>query len=116
MRAPELTILIGAAIAVVLIIVADVRRRSGRLSSNMLFVLRIILGVVFAILGVIGSVLPIMQGWVFFLLAALVLFPQSRFAIKALAKIEPRMPRLVRWLRSMGIGTERTPRDTMPVE
>jgi hypothetical protein len=116
MGAPELTVLTGAFVAVLLILIADARRRSGRLSPTMLFVLRILLGIIFAILGVIGSVLPIMQGWVFFLLAALVLFPQSRFAVKTLAKIEPRMPRLVRWLRSLGIGTERTARDTMPVE
>jgi uncharacterized membrane protein YbaN (DUF454 family) len=81
-----------------------------------ILVLRISLGIIFSILGVIGSVLPIMQGWVFFLLAALVLFPQSRFAIKACAKIEPRMPRMIRWLRGFGIGVERQPRDTMPAE
>jgi uncharacterized membrane protein YbaN (DUF454 family) len=82
----------------------------------MLLVLRISLGVVFSILGVIGSLLPIMQGWVFFLLAVLVLFPQSRFAIRACEKIEPRMPRLIAWLRGMGIGTARERRDTMPAE
>lgn len=70
----------------------------------MILILRITLGVVFTILGVIGSVLPIMQGWIFFLLAALVLFPNSSFAIKACNKIEPRMPRLVAWLRRRGIG------------
>jgi len=75
----------------------------------MLLILRITLGVVFTILGIIGSLLPVMQGWVFFLLAALVLFPQSRFAIKACAKIEPRMPRLVAWLRRNGIGIHRQP-------
>ncbi len=82
----------------------------------MLLFLRIALGIVFSILGVIGSLLPIMQGWVFFLLAALVLFPQSRFAIRACDKIEPRMPRLIGWLRSLGIGTQGQPRDTMPAE
>jgi len=69
----------------------------------MLF-LRILLGIIFAILGVIGSVLPVMQGWIFFLLAALVLFPKSKFAIKACDKIETRMPRLVAWMRRKGIG------------
>ena len=73
----------------------------------MLLIFRIILGIVFTILGVIGSLLPIMQGWVFFLLAALVLFPQSRFAVKACNKIEPRVPRIVAWLRRHGIGTIR---------
>jgi uncharacterized membrane protein YbaN (DUF454 family) len=73
----------------------------------MLFALRIFLGIIFIILGIIGSLLPIMQGWVFFLLAALVLFPRSRFAVKALKKVEPRMPRLVAWLRRRGIGSPR---------
>jgi len=49
----------------------------------------------------------VMQWWIFFLLAALVLFPQSRFAIKACDKIEPKMPRMVAWLRRRGIGTHR---------
>jgi uncharacterized membrane protein YbaN (DUF454 family) len=64
-----------------------------------MLLLRLFLGSLFLILGVIGSVLPIMQGWVFFLLAALVFFPKSRFAATALGKIEPRMPRLTAWLQ-----------------
>lgn len=70
----------------------------------MLLIIRISLGVVFTILGVIGSFLPIMQGWIFFLLAFLVLFPKSPLAAKVLHKIQPRMPRLVAWLRRQGIG------------
>jgi uncharacterized membrane protein YbaN (DUF454 family) len=70
----------------------------------MILLLRITLGIIFAILGVIGSLLPVMQGWIFFLLSALVLFPKSRFAVKACDKIEPRMPRLVAYLRKWGIG------------
>jgi uncharacterized membrane protein YbaN (DUF454 family) len=80
----------------------------------MLLALRIILGVLFTILGVIGSVLPVMQGWIFFLLAVLVLFPRSRFAIRALDKIEPRFPRLVAWLRARGLGVADHGRDTIP--
>lgn len=80
----------------------------------MLFVLRITLGVIFAILGVIGSLLPIMQGWIFFLLAVLVLFPRSSFAIKSCARIERRMPRLVARLRSWGIGVHRQHHDDDP--
>lgn len=79
----------------------------------MMLALRITLGIVFAILGVIGSLLPVMQGWLFFLLAALVLFPQSNFAVKALDKVEPKMPRLVLWLRRHGIGKRRD-HDTIP--
>ena len=70
----------------------------------MLLFIRISLGVVFTILGIIGSLLPIMQGWVFFLLAFLVLFPKSPMAVKVLAKVEPRMPRFVAWMRRQGIG------------
>ena len=77
----------------------------------MLFILRITLGIVFFILGIIGSLLPIMQGWIFFLLSALVLFPRSRFAVKACQKIEPKMPRLVARLRRWGIGIPGVDRD-----
>jgi uncharacterized membrane protein YbaN (DUF454 family) len=65
----------------------------------MMLILRILLGIVFTILGVIGSVLPIMQGWIFFLLALLVFFPKSKLAMKTLDKVEPRAPRLAAWLR-----------------
>ncbi|MFP5246557.1 MAG: hypothetical protein ACLGH0_07665 [Thermoanaerobaculia bacterium] len=105
----ELALLVAslAAIAIILTMALVERHRTTKLPPPMLFLLRITLGIVFAILGVIGSLLPIMQGWIFFLLAALVLFPQSRFAVGALDKIEKRMPRLVRWLRRMGIGVHR---------
>ncbi len=73
----------------------------------MLMVFRIFLGIVLTILGIIGSLLPVLQGWVFFLLAALVLFPESRFAMKALDKAEPKMPRLVAALRRIGVGRHR---------
>ena len=73
----------------------------------MILFLRIFLGIVFTILGVIGSVLPIMQGWIFFLLAFLVLFPESKLAAKALDKVEPKAPRIVARLRRWGIGRPR---------
>jgi uncharacterized protein len=77
----------------------------------MLLILRIALGIIFFILGIIGSLLPIMQGWIFFLLSALVLFPRSRFAVTACRKIEPKMPRLVARLRRWGIGIPPEDRD-----
>jgi hypothetical protein len=116
----ELALLIVSVAAIFLIFVAELLRGHGtgsaRLSPPMLVFLRISLGIVFAALGVIGSLLPIMQGWIFFLLAVLVLFPQSKFAIKALDKAEPRMPRMVAWLRRIGIGVHRDERDTMRAE
>ena len=70
-----------------------------------MLLLRLFLGFVFVILGIIGSILPIMQGWIFFLLAFLVLFPNSKSTAKIMSKVEPRMPRLGAWLRKMGIGS-----------
>ena len=111
MRALELTMLALAVLAIVAIFVTEALRgrvrSSAKLPPSMVLFLRITLGIVFAILGVIGSLLPILQGWVFFLLAVLVLFPQSKFAIKALDKIEKRMPRMVARLRRWGIGVHR---------
>ncbi len=82
-------------------------RGGGKLPPPVILFIRVTLGIVFVILGIIGSLLPVMQGWLFFLLAVLVLFPQSKFAIKACDKIEPKMPRMVAWLRRRGIGTHR---------
>ena len=102
----------GVALAVIVtIFVTEALRGRGRPSTKlpapMILALRITLGIIFAILGVIGSLLPIMQGWIFFLLSILVLFPQSRFAVKSLDKIEKRMPRMVARLRRWGIGVPR---------
>lgn len=97
--------------AIAVIFVTEALRARGhtlsKLPRSMVLFLRITLGILFAILGVIGSVLPVLQGWLFFLLAVLVLFPQSRFAVKALDKVERRMPRMVARLRRWGIGVHR---------
>jgi uncharacterized protein len=73
----------------------------------MITVLRVTLGIVFLTLGVIGGFLPIMQGWIFFLLGILILFPESGFAVKACDKVEKKMPRVVARLRKWGIGVRR---------
>ena len=104
--------LFGISLAVVTaVFVTEALRARGltfsKLPPPMVLALRITLGIVFAILGVIGSLLPVMQGWLFFLMAVLVLFPQSRFAIKAVDRCEKRMPRLVARLRRWGIGVHR---------
>jgi hypothetical protein len=109
-------LIVSGLMGIAVLAIALLQRGSDRLPAPMLLVLRITLGIIFALLGVIGSFLPIMQGWLFFLLAALVLFPQSSFAVKTCNKIEPKMPRLIRWLRSMGIGLPREARGTMPLE
>ena len=110
----ELSLLVAAiAVIVALLGSAILRHRSATLPAPMLFALRIALGIIFIILGIIGSLLPVMQGWLFFLLAALVLFPRSRFAVKSCQKIEPKMPRLVAWLRRRGIGVPPEDHDTI---
>lgn len=75
-----------------------------------MIILRLSLGVVFTLLGVAGVFLPVLQGWMFFLLAAVVFFPESRFADKVLEKAEPKLPKLVGWLRRIGVGTRRVSR------
>ena len=105
MTVVELSLLAGSLIVAVLIVtLAVVHRRKGKLPAPVILFLRLFLGFVFVILGVIGSLLPVLQGWLFFLIAALILFPQSRFAVKACDKVEPRMPRLIGRLRRWGIG------------
>jgi heme A synthase len=107
----ELGFLIASVAAILIIFIAEWLRshlrEGGKLPPSVVFLIRITLGIVFLILGVIGGLLPVLQGWVFILLAVLVLFPQSRFAVKACDKIEPKMPRMVAWLRRRGIGTHR---------
>lgn len=111
MRTVELTLLGLSVLAIIVIFVTEALRGHGHASAKlpapMVLFIRITLGIIFAILGVVGSLLPVMQGWIFFLLAVLVLFPQSKFAIKSLDKIERRMPRLVARLRRWGIGIHR---------
>lgn len=107
----EIGFLIAAIVAIVAIFAGEWLRShlrgGGKLPPPVLLFIRITLGIVFIVLGIIGAFVPVLQGWIFMLLAALVLFPQSRFAIKACDKIEPKMPRMVAWLRRRGIGTHR---------
>jgi uncharacterized membrane protein YbaN (DUF454 family) len=71
----------------------------------MLFVtIRLTLGVIFLILALIGALLPVMQGWMFFLLSLLMFFPSHPRVAAALGKFEPKLPNLVCWLRKLGIG------------
>lgn len=99
--------LLGVSIAVIAWIFGARLWASGgrfRLPHPVIFTLRIILGILFLIIGVIGGFIPVLQGWIFILLGLLVLFPESKFAVKALDKVEKKMPRMVAWLRRRGIG------------
>ncbi len=78
-------------------------------NKHLLRIARISLGIVFLILGIIGSLLPILQGWIFFLLALIAFFPDHPKVERVLEKAEPKFPRLVHGLRKLGIGDP--PRD-----
>lgn len=65
---------------------------------------RFVAGIIFLALGVVGSLLPVLQGWIFFLLAALMFFPNHPRTEKGLARLERRFPRVVGRLRRMGFG------------
>lgn len=69
-----------------------------------LVALRLTLGVCFFLLGIVGSLLPVLQGWLFFLLAAVMFFPRSRIVERVMHKADRRTPRIARALRKLGIG------------
>lgn len=85
------------------------RGRAERSAPTMpadMLVVRIGLGIFFLILALIGGIVPILQGWIFFLLALLVFFPKAKFTEKVLQKAQPKVPRVVALLRRIGIGQE----------
>ena len=71
---------------------------------------RFAMGMLCVGLGIIGSLLPILQGWIFFVLALVMFFPDDPRVEKVLQKADPRFPRLVKFLRRIGVGTQDTTR------
>ncbi len=69
-------------------------------------IVRITLGVIFTLLGFAGLVLPVLPGWIFFIFALLMFFPNTRLATRILLRIEPRFPRFGRLLRRLGVGNQ----------
>ncbi|MCS7182913.1 MAG: hypothetical protein NZ869_07375 [Thermoanaerobaculum sp.] len=57
-------------------------------------VLRHLLGWTFILLGVVGSLLPILQGWLFFAAGALLLAPEVPVFRRLFCWIEQRFPAL----------------------
>ena len=55
-------------------------------------VLRVIAAAISIVIGFAGLILPVLPGWLFFGVAAALLFPDSRLVRKAVAKIEQRFP------------------------
>ena len=62
-------------------------------------IVRLTLAAMSLAVGVAGLVLPILPGWLFFAIAAMLLFPNTPFAQRVLRKIEDRFPSSKRMLR-----------------
>jgi uncharacterized membrane protein YbaN (DUF454 family) len=75
-----------------------------------MLLVRLTIGLGFTIMGVVGLVLPIFPGWIFFPVAAALFFPRSRFTERAMQIVDAKMPRIATMLRRIGVGE---PRDTM---
>jgi uncharacterized membrane protein YbaN (DUF454 family) len=60
--------------------------------------IRLALAGVSMLIGVAGLLLPILPGWLFFGVAALLLFPNARLTRRILHKIEKRFPSMRRLL------------------
>ena len=85
------------------------------MDSRLGTILRLTAGVILLVLGVIGSLLPVLQGWMFFALALLMFFPNHRLAEKAMTRLETRFPRMVGKLRKWGFGRTADPLVTLDV-
>ena len=70
----------------------------------MIVIVRIIVAAICAAVGVAGLLLPILPGWLFFLVAWAVLLPRHRWTKKAVVTLEQRAPRMAEWARKIGIG------------
>lgn len=57
-----------------------------------MIIVRLILAGFSILVGMVGLVMPFLPGWLFFALAFMLLFPQTRLAQKIIAKIEQRWP------------------------
>ena len=70
----------------------------------MAYTIRVGLGVICLFMGVIGALLPVLQGWLFFALAGAFFFPKHRWVHAALVRAEARVPRFVAFMRRHGVG------------
>ncbi|MGC8917190.1 MAG: hypothetical protein ACP5NF_09460 [Thermoanaerobaculum sp.] len=74
-------------------------------------VVRHVLGWSFLVLGVVGAVLPILQGWLFFAAGALLLAPEIPLFRRFFCLIEARFPKLKKPLAALRkrLGSDEPP-------
>lgn len=70
-------------------------------SRQLITILRFAIIVVCLIIGVVGLIMPLLPGWLFFGVAALLVFPDAKLARKAVNWIAQRAPRVARVLRKL---------------
>ena len=66
---------------------------------------RMTLGAIFTLLGFAGLLLPVLPGWLFFIFALLMFFPNTRLATRIVLRMQPRFPRFGHLLRRLGVGS-----------
>ncbi len=64
-------------------------------------IIRLVLGFIFLILGILGLFLPILQGILFLVISALLLAPDVPFIRRLLKKLRRKYPRAVRIAESI---------------
>ncbi|HYS52805.1 MAG TPA: hypothetical protein VER58_03445 [Thermoanaerobaculia bacterium] len=69
-----------------------------------MMIVRFFLATASIFVGIAGLLLPILPGWLFFGVAALLLFPETRLAQKFLTRIEHRFPSIGRVMRRLMEG------------
>jgi uncharacterized protein YqgC (DUF456 family) len=64
-------------------------------------IIRFVLIVICIGIGFVGLIMPLLPGWLFFAVAALLLFPDTKLARKTVDWLSTRAPRVARVLRKL---------------
>ncbi len=69
--------------------------------STLRLLIRGVLATLCIAIGIVGLIMPVLPGWLFFGLAALVLFPDAKFTRKSVDWLERHFPWTRRGLRAV---------------
>jgi uncharacterized membrane protein YbaN (DUF454 family) len=61
--------------------------------------LRVLLSIICVMIGIVGLILPVLPGWLFFGFALILIFPDAPMTQRSVARIEARFPSTRRFLR-----------------